>query len=94
MRDHRSCAPCEIEMKIEDFLKILSISYFWVSLPQDMLSILCSWIQDCLLSLMNRVDSCVAFATSKILLRSKKGHNKISPKEMEEQVKPKRKNPG
>ena len=45
-------------MKMEGILK----SCFWISLHQGMFSLLCSRIQDYMLSLMNKVDSCVAFA--------------------------------
>ena len=54
---------CRIEMKIEGTLRIISISCFLFSLHHDMLSIYCSRIQSCMLSLMNGVNPCVAFAT-------------------------------
>ena len=52
LRDHTSWAPFGIEMKIKGILK----SWFWISLHQGMLSILCSRIQGYMLSLMNEVD--------------------------------------
>ena len=52
LRDHISWTPCGIEMKIKDILK----SWFWISQHQGTLSILCSRIQDYMLSLMNEVD--------------------------------------
>ena len=44
-------------MKIEDILK----SWFWISLHQGTLSILCFRIQGYMLSLMNEVDPCLLF---------------------------------
>ena len=55
LRDHTSWAPCGIEMKIKDILK----SWFWISLHQGTLSILCSKIQGYMLSLMNEVYPCL-----------------------------------
>ena len=52
LRDHTSWAPCGIRMKIRGILK----SWFWFSLHQGMLSILCSKIQGYMLSFMNEVD--------------------------------------
>ena len=52
LRDHTSWASCGIEMKIRGILK----SWFWISLHQGTLSILCSRIQGYMLSLMNDVD--------------------------------------
>ena len=52
LRDHTSWAQCGIEMKIKGILKF----WFWFSLHQGMLFILCSRIQGCMLSLMNKVD--------------------------------------
>ena len=63
MRDHTSLAQCKIEMKIVGLLRIQSISCFWFLLNQGKLSILCSRIQDCMLSLMNKIDPCVASPT-------------------------------
>ena len=60
MRDHTSLAQCKIEMKIVGLLRIQSISCFWFLLNQGKLSILCSRIQDCMLSLMKKIDPCVA----------------------------------
>ena len=60
MRDYTSWAPCGIVIKIEGFLKILFAYYFLFSLHQGTLSILCSRIQSCMLSLMNEVNPCVA----------------------------------
>ena len=45
-------------MKIEGILK----SCFWILLYQGTLSPLCPKIQDNMLSLINEVDPCVAFA--------------------------------
>ena len=56
LRDHTSWASCEIGKKIECLFKILSTSCFLFSLHQSTLSILCSRIQSCMLSLMNKVD--------------------------------------
>ena len=53
LRDHSSRAPCEIEMLIRGILK----SWFWISLHQGTLSILCFRIQGYMLSLMNKIDS-------------------------------------
>ena len=57
MRDHSSWAPCGIEMLIRSIFKC----WFWISLHQGMLSILCFRIQDYMLSLMNEVDPCLLF---------------------------------
>ena len=51
MRDHFSWEPCGIEMKIKGIFK----SWFWISLHQGTLSILCSRIQGYMLSFMNEV---------------------------------------
>ena len=53
LRDHSSRAPYGIGVLIRGILK----SYFWISLHQGMLFILCSRIQGYMLSLMNKVDS-------------------------------------
>ena len=58
LRDHSSWATCGIGMKIEGILKFC----FWILLPQGTFSLLCSRIQDYMLSLMNEVDPCVTFA--------------------------------
>ena len=55
MRDHTSWAPCGIEMKIKGILKW----WFWISLHQGTLPILCSRIQGYMLSFMNEVDPCL-----------------------------------
>ena len=55
LRDHTSWAPCGIEMKVKGILK----SWFWISLHQGTLFILCSRIQGYMLSLMNKVDLCL-----------------------------------
>ena len=55
LRDHTSWAPCGIEIKIKGVLK----SWFWISLHQGTLSILCSRIQGYKLSIMNEVDPCL-----------------------------------
>ena len=55
LRDRTSWAPCGIEMKIKGILK----SWFWISLHQGALSILCSRIQGYMLSFMNEVDPCL-----------------------------------
>ena len=55
LRNHSSRAPCEIGMLIRGILK----SWFWISLHQGTLSILCSRIQGYMLSLMNEVDLCL-----------------------------------
>ena len=60
LRDHSSWIPCEIGMKIEGILK----SCFLILLHQGTLSLLCSKIQGYMLSLMNKVDPCVASAVS------------------------------
>ena len=52
LRDHTSWALCGIEMKI----RVILMSWFWISLHQGTLSILCSRIQGYMLSLMNEVD--------------------------------------
>ena len=58
LRDHSSWAPWRIGMKIERILKF----FFWISLHQGTLSLLCFRIQGYMLSLMNEVDPCVASA--------------------------------
>ena len=55
LRDHTSWAPYGIEMKIKGILKY----WFWISLYQGTLSILCSRIQGYMLSLMNEADPCL-----------------------------------
>ena len=52
LRDHTSWVPCGIEMKAKGILK----SWFWISLHQGTISILCSRIQGYMLSFMNEVD--------------------------------------
>ena len=52
LRDHTSWVPCGIEMKAKGILK----SWFWISLHQGTISILCSRIQGYMLSFINEVD--------------------------------------
>ena len=49
-------APCGIGMNINGILKFC----FWITLHQGTLSFLCSRIQGYMLSLMNKVDPCIA----------------------------------
>ena len=58
LSSHSSWAPCGIGMLIRGILK----SWFWISLHQSTLSILCSRIQGYILSLMNEVDPCLLFS--------------------------------
>ena len=55
LRNHSSRAPCGIGLLIRGILK----SWFWISLHQGTLSILCFRIQGYMLSIMNEVDSCL-----------------------------------
>ena len=59
LRDHTSWASCEIGMKIKGLLK----PCFWISRHQATLSLLYFRIQGYMLSLINKVNSCVAFTT-------------------------------